>query len=56
MDNDILKQVDEFAKANGTNRTAAVHILINQALDYKKMIDNIPDMMAFYSQNTKKSI
>ena len=41
---DLLKRVDEYAESVSINRTAAIMVLLNQALDSRKALDDISEL------------
>lgn len=43
----LVNRVKEYANKNGINTTAAYIVLLNQAIDYKYMLDNLPIMLEF---------
>lgn len=49
---DLVNRVKEYANKNGINTTAAYIILLNQALDYKIVVDNIPYMLEVIKNET----
>lgn len=41
FDEEVLKQIDEYAKKNGITRTGAISVLCMQSLEQKKAMDSL---------------
>lgn len=54
----ITNRVKEYAKSMGINVTSAYIMLLNQALDYRHGMDNLPALIELYKNlelnNSKK--
>ena len=57
MDTDLVARVDEYARSMNINRTSAVCVLLNNALEHSKtlkFIDTLPAIMAEIQGFTKE--
>ena len=46
----LIERVSEYAQKLGINSTSAYIVLLNQALDQKTALENLPEMMPFLSK------
>lgn len=51
LPSDLVQRVVAYGESKGLNTTSAYIVLLNQALDQKDTIDNLPLMMEFLKGN-----
>ena len=52
---DLVQKVIEYGESKGLNTTSAYIVLLNQALDQKETIENLPFMIDFLKSEMVKS-
>lgn len=50
---DFLDRVDEYAERMNINRTSAIIILANTALDNQKVVNTLEDFLKMYKEQTE---
>lgn len=50
----LVEKVKEYANKNGINTTAAYIVLLNQAIEHKYMLDNLPFMLELLNNDAIK--
>lgn len=53
---DLVQKVIEYGESKGLNTTSAYIVLLNQALDQKETIENLPFMIDFLKSEMVKSV
>lgn len=53
---DLVQRVVAYGESKGLNTTSAYIVLLNQALDQKDTIDNMPLMMQFLKNEMIKNV
>lgn len=53
---DLVQRVIEYGESKGLNTTSAYIVLLNQALDQKETIENLPFMIDFLKSEMVKSV
>lgn len=54
----LVQRVEDYALSLGVNSTSAYIVLLNQALDYKDTLNNLPallDIITEYNNSTQKN-
>ena len=51
---DLLSQLDEYASKMNINRTSAICVLLNLALDSQKAMNDIGELLKLYQEEQKK--
>ena len=54
LPSDLVQRVVNYASATGLNTTSAYIVLLNQALDQKETIDNLPIMLELFKNELAK--
>lgn len=50
MSNDLVKKVDSYAAKMCITRTSAICVLLNQALDSQKAMNDLGELLKLYKQ------
>lgn len=53
---DLVQRVVAYGESKGLNTTSAYIVLLNQALDQKETIENLPFMIDFLKNEMVKSV
>ena len=52
---DLINRVDEYASKMNINRTSAICVLLNLALDSQKAMNDLGELIKLYQEEQKKT-
>ena len=56
LNSELVKQVDQYAEEMNINRTAAVAVLLSQAVNSQKAMNDLSEFMKMYKEEQNKGL
>lgn len=56
LNSELVKQVDQYAEEMNINRTAAVAVLLSQAVNSQKAMNDLGEFMKMYKEEQNKGL